>query len=191
MSFDRDERNDPDRSWLTKEPMEVISTETEGTTDQHFEEMISLYDRESESIRNQKNSGVCSVCGHPLSQKNLVRCYYGCQSCGECASDYNGRNICRKDVEVYYGTKLDAFGLVGSVLRMNRKEMKDSAGINEDLFAIMKSSLERRGYLRQPFNSLFNGPKITPLGREALPLLVKTYKSDEDFALFLKKIGVA
>lgn len=178
MSFDESERDE-----LASEIYTV-------TNENVLQRTRSVYDSETEKITNEIAKGLCATCGRPLVENNFVMCYYGDLACNNgCASRYNGRSICRKHVEYYICTKTEAVVLVSIMFGLDIKQIKDLSGLSTLSIRIAKNNLRNRGYIEEKSFGFSKNRKITDDGIDVVETLVSTYRSDLDFATFLKRIG--
>lgn len=193
MTFEEAERLDPPGPiWIRKEPKEEISSEIlTVTTDNVVQKTSAIYDSESEKITNEIAHGLCSTCGKPLEEKKFAQCYYGDLVCiGKCLSDFEGRSICRKHVEAKLGTKTEAAVLLAIVFGLNIDEVKKITGLSRKTVRSVKNILIRKEYVEEtPLSSLGSSRKITENGKGVLFTLVQTYRNDNDFATFVKRVG--
>lgn len=188
-SYEVAERIDPDRSWEKKEPIETTSVEQTGTTEEYFDQFVSKIDNSTECVINEKRIGICSICRRPVTLQNGLGCFYGCLTCNNCSQTYNQRSICRRDVEARFASKTETKVILCIIQGLSRQSTKAISEISDNQIQAAIQSLELRQYIRFPFNSIFNKPKITPQSLEILPLLINTYRKDEDFTSFLTRMG--
>lgn len=150
----------------------------------------SIYDPETERITNEVARGLCSTCGSPVDEKNVVQCYFGDLVCNRCAIRYCGRSICRNHVEVNLGSKSEAIVMISIIFGLNKKEIKDISGISEKTIDITKNILLNRGYIKiKSVGLVGNNAKISDSAIEIIETLVISYRKDLDFGTFLEKVG--
>ena len=181
----------PNRDQFRNDAIELFSDEITETTEEFVEGMRTVYDRESGAIRSERFVGVCSLCGDSLAVENSARCMFGCQICKSkgCSRIFNGRRICLKEIEVYFGTRDEAIVLLGRKARLGIDQIRKFAGFTEAQTRDIAKSLIRRGYLKMPFCDPLNTPRFTPAANNVLPLLIETYAGDPTFVSFLVSVG--
>lgn len=178
MSFDESERDE-------------LASEIHTVTDESvLQRTRSVYDSVSQKITNEILKGLCATCGRPLVENSFFMCYYGDLACNNgCASRYNGRSICRRHVEYYIGTKTEAVVLVSIIFGLDIVQTKKISGLSLLNIRIAKNILRNKGYIEEKSFDFFKSRKITDNGMDVVETLVSTYRSDWDFATFLKRIG--
>jgi hypothetical protein len=192
MTFDEAERSDsPQPSWTSKDGGDELASEIQTvTTDNVLQRTRSIYDSVTENITNEVARGLCSICGRPLAENNVVLCHYGDLVCNACMIFYNGRSICRKHTEFYLGSKPEAIVLISIAFGLNKNDIKQISKLSENSIVIAKNMLANRGYVKiKSLGLIGNSTKITESGVEIAETLVAAYRSDFDFRIFLENIG--
>jgi len=191
MSFDSDEKMSSPLGVGNKlsmgEDYELFSEEKTIFTEDYPEQNLSIYDKKTQSIINEKRVGICVTCRG--TSKGFKRCMYGCQICNECSTEFQGRPICRRHVESNFASKYESMVLLGIISGLSRPAFLKLGKMSGGQYEFIKMRILERGLIKFPFNELDNRPKITGISFELILLAISTYGKDADFKLFLQKIG--